>query len=73
MIYNAEGDLLTPFVAYKEEDNIPQAVRNHFNNRIEFCRTKDGSFDESSLIDVCNYIEKYVCKIQDTYDTFEIL
>ena len=56
MTYNVQGDLLKPFVAHKGD--IPNAVQEYFRPKVGFCWTEDGEFNQNSVMDIANYIEK---------------
>ena len=47
MIYNAEGEILKPFIPYKGV--IPNAVLKHFEEIFNMLRTDDGDLDRNSL------------------------
>ena len=56
MIYNAEGQILKPFVAHKGQ--IPKAVQEYFAPKFGFLCTEDGEFDQTCLMEIGNYIER---------------
>ena len=47
MIYNAEGEMLKPFIPYKGV--MPDAVLKHFEDMFNMLRTEDGDLDRNSL------------------------
>ena len=47
MTYNAEGEILLPFVTHLPD--IPQAVLDHFDQKINFFKTHDGNMDRNTL------------------------
>ena len=47
MIYNAEGEILLPFVTYKSA--LPDAVLKYFDKKITFFETDDGKMDGNAL------------------------
>ena len=48
MTYNAEGDMLLPFVPHKPRE-IPESVSKYFEKKINFFATDDGQMDPNSL------------------------
>ena len=59
MIYNAEGELLHPFVVHKGD--IPKGVQEYFKDEIGFAETIDGDLNQTTLMNICQYIERFEC------------
>ena len=56
MIYNAQGEVLKPFIAHSGE--IPNAVQEYYGQHIKFSKTDNGKVDQCVLIEVCQYLKK---------------
>ena len=47
MIYNAEGDMVSPLIPHKAD--VPQAVLKHFSSKFNFFQTDNGDLDRNCL------------------------
>ena len=56
IMYNAEGEILRPFVTHKGD--IPQAVIQCFKNDFCFIKTEDGEINANLLLEVRDEIHR---------------
>ena len=58
-MYNAEGELLIPFVIHKHRQ-IPEVLSKHFFRKVQFFPTEDGKLDHNCLCIAIHVIQLYV-------------
>ena len=56
MIYNAEGDILSPIVIHKAD--VPKGVREFIKNDFHLVETKHGALDYDAVMEVPKHIER---------------
>ena len=56
MIYNAQGEIIIPFLPHK--GNMPEPIKKHFVNKIFFFQTDDGLVDKTTLVLIVYTIQK---------------
>ena len=56
MVYNAEGEHFVPLVAHRGQ--VVSAAENYFKKDMICCKTDDGSFNKTILLEVVKMIEK---------------
>ena len=58
MIYNAEGEILSPLVVHKGD--IPQGVQQFLTDGFCLVETGNGQLSENVLMEVPNHIQRYM-------------
>ena len=58
MIYNAEGEIIIPFIPHK--GNMPESIKKYFKDQVFFFQTDDGLVDKTILILITYTIKKWV-------------